>query len=374
MARAGAVVALVLSTVFFFESFAGAGNGTSTTRSSVTPLLLARALGTRTIYVVGSLKCAQTSCFRLYRTNVSASYFSRVATPPIARYSRSSTGTLDKLVFASPNDGYALVGVSFPMKLYATNNGARTWHRVQMALNQSILGLAVTTTSLYTVTAQCTTIDAQCHDYRLNRSALAATHWTSRSVPLSAHLGSALLAGFGFMDPTVGAYGTNVWISEIAPDRAPLFTSHNYGKTFTKSSSVHLTSVAGCAITAISISSLWAACPTGMQVSFAHSSDGGSKWTSISQHQYFGTAGGYFDPVSANVAYLDYGATAHNLYRLRNDGKTSTSVGELACDSVTIDFTSLTNGLALCFPNYNNSGLLERTTDGGARWSRVLIK
>jgi hypothetical protein len=364
----GAVIALVLSSVVLLETLAGAPNGTRTTRNSVTPLLLARALGTRTVYVVGSLKCAQSSCFRLYRTNESASVFSRVATPPITPYSRSSTGNLDKLVFASLRDGYALIGESFPAKLYATSNGARTWHRVRIASKQSILGIAVTTTSLYTVTAQCSTIGAKCHGYRLNRSALAATHWTSRSLPLSIHL----KAGYGFFDPTVGAYGSNVWISEIAHGPGVLFTSHNEGKTFATSSSVHLISVAGCAITAISTSSLWAECPTGMQISFAHSSDGGIRWTSISQHQFFGTAGGYFDPVSTNVAYLDYGETPHNLYRLSNAGRTSTSVGELACYKVTIEFTSVANGLALCNPTYNR-WLLERTSDGGARWSRVLI-
>jgi hypothetical protein len=368
-ARAGAVIALVLSSVLLLTTLAGAPNGSGITQKSERPVALARALGTGTIYVLGSHKCATSSCFGLYRTTVSASNFTRVSPPPITSLPGSSIGNLDKLVFASPNDGYALVGGCDPSSLFATNNAARTWHRVEIALNQCILGIAVTSTSLYTVTAQCSPIGEKCHGYQLNRSALAATHWTGRSLPESIHL----KAGYGFFDPTVGAYGANVWISEIAPNQFPLFISHNEGKTFTKSSSVQLGNVAGCAITAISNSSLWAACPTGMQVSFAHSSDGGNQWTSITQQQFFGTGGGYFDPVSESVAYLDYGQTSpRNIYRLTNDGKTATPVGELNCTDVSLVFTSVSTGVALCSRNYTD-WLLVRTSDGGARWSRVLI-
>ncbi len=112
-----------------------------------------------------------------------------------------------------------------------------------------------------------------------------------------------------------------------------------------------------------------------MQVSFWHSSDGGRVWTPIVQSQYAGTGGGWFDPVSASVAYLYYGpyGPARNVERLSDGGRTATPVGRLNCLTETSAvFTSPDDGLIGCDVN-STSYFLVRTSDGGARWTKVKL-
>lgn len=180
VARVGAVIALVLSSVVLLETLAGAPNGTSTTRSSVTPLLLARAFGTRTVYVVGSVTCAKSTCLQLYRTGDNDTRYTLVAMPPVSPIPGNATGSLERLVFANALDGYALEGAAAPTSLYATTNGATTWHRVKIPSGDSVYGFTATSHALYALFAHCTRVNQACDSYRLVHSTLRATSWSDR--------------------------------------------------------------------------------------------------------------------------------------------------------------------------------------------------
>jgi hypothetical protein len=123
---------------------------------------------------------------------------------------------------------------------------------------------------------------------------------------------------------------------------------------------------------------LWAECPTGMQVSFFFSKDAGATWTPIPQQQFFGTAGGYFDPATSNLAYLDYGGTAP-FVRIATSPRSATRLNSPRCSKTQVSingliFTDDRRGLALCFSSYGQgAGQLERTIDGGSRWLAVTL-
>lgn len=364
---------LVVITLFIALSSAPVVAASSTAAASlVVPELLTRVPGSRTMYVVDLVGCQQLQCLRLYRTSVSATNFIAVSLPPLSEVAGILTGDLNRLVFATSNVGYALVGSSEPLTLYKTMDGARTWHRVTIASGRSIVGLSVSAPSIYTVTANCSSSGAKCGDYQLNRSTLNATKWTSSAIP---HTPKSQVFDGNF-SPNVGAFANEVWISEITHAGSTIFKSHDQGKTFTPLAANKLGSVSGCALTAASATSLWAACPTGMDVSFFHSSDGGATWSIIPSKQFSGTGGGAFDPVSAGLAYLAYGEQGP-LDRINSAGRSVTVVGRMVCSSLYssleyLSFTDATHGLVLCFPGGSWKGeRLLRTSDGGVHWTRA---
>ena len=109
------------------------------------------------------------------------------------------------------------------------------------------------------------------------------------------------------------------------------------------------------------------------------SGDGGTSWNRAPTNQFMGTGGGAFDPVSSDLAYLDYGLTlpsgARNLYRITNSGRTMTAVGRLAGNNVYgLVFTDATHGLAACVRDSTDATTyLLRTSDGGATWRRMSL-
>ena len=344
-------------------------------RLALAPQLLAGVNGSSTVYVLSTnvrfdganpATCHHQACYDLRRTNDNGSHFTALKLPPIAYVNGALTGDLDQLVFANSNDGYAVLGTSPPSVLYVTMDGARSWHREAIAPNFSILDFTSTRDELYAVIARCPK-DMSCTDYRIARSTLAATRWSTTPLPASP-------PGTGV---GLGAFGSNVWLSRQSMATALLFISRDGGRTFTRRSVPILGSVVACSLTAMSAKALWAQCPTGMAVSFFFSGDGGTRWNRIPVSQFMGTGGGAFDPVSSTVAYLDYGlsdtSSPDNLFRVTNDGRTMTAVGKLACNIANgLAFTDITHGLAACDRgNTSATTHLLRTSDGGATWTRV---
>jgi photosystem II stability/assembly factor-like uncharacterized protein len=276
--------------------------------------------------------------------------------------------------FANVSDGYAIVGATDPTSLYVTLNGARTWHRVTIQKGATTLGLTTTANAIYAITGVCSANGVSCHDYRIARSPLSANRWTSSPMPIGR---SAKTGVWGF--PYVpAAFGSDVWISEQPPGPAVIFYSRDGGRSFRKLTTPKLGSVNACGLTPESAVTLWADCPTGMQESFLFSNDAGASWTQVPQQQFFGTGGGYFDPVSATLAYLDYGATGP-LVRITTSPRMATTVGVLSCSKINssvngLIFTNAQDGLALCLPGDDQAvGRLEKTTDGGRTWLDVAL-
>ena len=340
---------------------------------SVTPLEIAQVHSSNAVYVLATTGCAQPSCLRLYRTTVAAATFTLVDLPPIGASQGTLSGTLLSMHFANVSDGYAIVGVKDPTALYVTLNGARTWHRVTLGKDVTTLGLTTTANSIVAITGVCSRSGLSCHNYRIARSSLKAQRWTSSTMPIGRS--GKLVWGFPYVP---GAFGDDVWISEQPPGPAVIFVSRDGGTSFKRVVTPKLVSVNACALIPETAVNLWAECPTGMQVSFFFSTDAGTTWSSIPQEQFFGTAGGFFDPVTSNRAYLDYGA-AGPLVRIATSPRSVTRLGALSCSKVNssingLIFDNAGNGLALCFPGDELSGgRLEHTTDGGFRWRTVVL-
>jgi hypothetical protein len=288
-------------------------------------------------------------------------------------------GSLDQIVFASTTEGFALEGgnsgegVNNGVTLYATYDGARTWKKVREPVGDALSRIAVTPSTLYGVTMHCAKQpvgNVGCLNYRLARTSLKSWHWTSTAIPNGNKYPWGFLGG-------VAAFGPMVWMSEGAK-WSLLVASTDHGATFRTFTPKFpaLASVAGCELSAFSATALWAECPTGMEVSFAFSGDAGAKWNSVPTNQFMGTGGGFFDPVSSTLAYLDYGGS-RPLYRVSNAGRTMTKAGRLRCSSVNssvnaLVFTSERSGLAICVPGDDLSqARMVRTTDAGATWSQI---
>ncbi len=348
----------------------------ATPGTTLTPQLLDRVNGSSTVYVVSTSSnfesnnpavCNYQACFHLQRTNDNGAHFTTVHLPPIAFKNGSLLGNVSQMTFATAEDGYILLGGPVE-SLKVTLNGATTWRSATIAPDVSILDFTATHNELYAVIAHCT-INGPCGNYRLARSPLTATSWTFTAL-------TKWPSGVGV---GLGAYGSNVWLTQQTPSNVVVWTSHDYGHTFTRSSAPKLASVHACSITATSASALWATCPSGMEVSFFYSSNSGLDWNTLPVERFSGTGGGAFDPVSSTIAYLAYGRenspSSRNLYRVTNDGRTMSAIGRLRCNIVGgLVFTDALHGLAACDrANTQATTELVRTSDGGVTWGQVSL-
>lgn len=335
------------------------------------PLSLTRAGLSNVIYVVGSTKCSKILCLRLLRTSDNGSHFTSVSLPPIPPNPVMATGMLTSLVFANANVGYALLGggdddlgYNHPSVLYATFNGAKTWHKETIAKGDSIFAFEASMNEIYAVTAHCHGTTLPCQDYELARSTLAAKNWVGRNIP-------------GYSDGLeiglFGAYSSNVWLD--VTQMGLLDTSHDDAKNFTQNSHTGMVSPGTCDLTATSSLTIWAKCPTGMLANFQLSTDGGVRWRVIPTPEYSNTGGGNFDPVSSSLAYFDQGPGPKNtkIYRIINSGRDLVLAGTVSChQSLSYVFTSQSHGIALCLTGTSLSiGHLLSTSNGGTSWSAL---
>ena len=356
------------------------GNAASdTTKSQFNPQSFVRVGSTPVIYVEGSVACKHTTCPRLLRTDNNGESFTDVTPPPTSRARGNEDNSWDQMVFANADDGFALgvdvngKGVSTGSVLYETRDGARSWKKVHEPVGHFLSSIAVGSSTLYGVRSKCSKQsdgNEGCLDYQLVHASLSAKHWTSTPIPNGRSYPWDFLGN-------VAAYGPMVWMTEGAK-WSLLVSSSDHGtdlSAFTPKFPA-LASIAGCDLTAFSTRALWAACPTGMEVSFFYSDDGGAKWSTVPTKQFMGTGGGFFDPVSSTLAFVDYGGLLP-LYRVTNAGRDMVIAGTLHCSKVNssvnaLAFPNSRDGLAICSPqDLSTSARLERTTDGGSIWSPI---
>lgn len=348
----------------------GSATAASTGTPTAAPQLLARVPGTDVVYVVASVACAKGPCLRLYRSDDGGASFVRRAAPPVSAVRGEPTGSLDQLVFATPNDGYALEGTYGAFTLQSTVDGGRTWHRALIAPRRSVSVLAASSRAFYAVVATCSSA-ATCTDPEFARSAPGSAMWMLEPMPDASALSDATFS--------IAASSTRLYVDESLADGSSLLAiSRDGGGHFTVASAPQLVGVVACRLTATSTPSLWAACPTGMMVSFWHSSDAGARFTSVREPQPFsGTGGGAFAPVSATTAYLDVGGASakhDDLFRLTADGTVATPVCDLDLLAVeAMVFTSLEDGVAIGYPSATAANVMLITRDGGVHWSKVVL-
>ena len=359
---AGVVVAVTLT-----PPAAGVAAGSPST--VLTPIILARAGSSDVVFVLATTSCPQGPCLRLARTDDNGASFTDATTPPVAPVAGQVAGSIDQLVFVSPRVGYVLEVARGVSTVYATTDGARTWGAVWTAHGVQVTDLAATAGAAYVVTSVCARQangNTGCTRYRLEHFDVASRHWSSTPIPNGRDF------PWGFLG-NAAAYAGRVWLTEGAK-WSIVVTSDDRGRTLVAHDVPTLGSTAGCYLTATSLMVLWAQCPGGMQSQFFRSGDGGATWTLVPAGQWSGTGGGFFDPVSGNVALLDYGLHSgpFTIFRVTDDGRRLVGVGRSPCSDVTsAAFVSATRGIALCgnYPTYH----VVRTSDAGARWVKVRV-
>ncbi len=364
---------LIAAALIFLTSIVVSPGALASTGSIQTPVLLIRAGSSKVFYVVTTSGCHSPACLRMYRTDSHATTFTRVSPPPVAREQGGTAGTtLDDVVFANANDGYATVGNYSPSALYVTVNGARTWRRVMGAKDLTI-SVAMTRNEIFVTSVTCRPRSIVCGQFTTRRASLTAKDWVT--LPRLWKTGTGRKETY--YGPSLAAFGNTVWELQTGSETY-LWTSHDNGRTFARIEERFpaLASVSGCTITPKSSVSLWAECPTGMQESFWHSENGGATWSPASPNdlQFMGTGGGSFDPITSNVAVLDYGAVATppDLYRISDGGALFTPIGEVRCTNVSpMIFTNISDGLMVC--GLNSTTVVRRTSNGGATWENVAL-
>ncbi len=181
--------------------------------------------------------------------------------------------------------------------------------------------ITVTGSVVYATMAKCTSFDDGCVDVTIAKSALWPIHWTALRLPSIPNNG--LNGGI----PEVSADVTSVWLSEIENNAEVIWRSTNEGTTFHETTEPRMVSINGCGLELITPADAWAQCPTGMLVSFFYSSDGGAHWVSVPQRPFAGTGGGFFAPYWNSMAYIDYGETPNNFYRVNMNNDVAVHVG-----------------------------------------------
>ncbi|MDE3064770.1 MAG: hypothetical protein KGJ36_03770 [Acidobacteriota bacterium] len=353
-----------MAQVILASALVGVGVASGAARQQQ-PLLLARVPNSPIVYMVTEGPCASAACLHLFRTTVNAASFTTESLPPVSLSSGALTGTLDRLVFATTTTGFALLSAGTSPRLYATHDGGRTWSRWMLRIPGVAQSMAASSTTVYLEMAFCSVTVPSCDNYRIARSPIAGAHWTSTAIP---HSPSARGTLFG----PLAASASSAWLTETGT-RTFLARSRDAGRHFTLVPAPQLVSVAGCALTATSPSSLWAQCPTGMLEALWFSGDDGGSWTYLNTPRTLsGTGGGFFDPVSASLAYVAGGLSFPSLVRFTDAARRVTRVGALSCPNLLgLAFTDVDHGLAVC-SEYSTS-YLEVTADGGASWRHVAV-
>ena len=288
------------------------------------PSFLARAGTSSTVFVLGTIPCGNRLCPSLWRGQEDVGglpgHFVAVTAPP---FTIPKLYGLGQLVFANAQDGYAFQSYGQPTDaaVFATVDGARSWHRVSLGPGVGGFDLATARGEFYAVLLRCTwgtasSAPSRCHDYRLGRSRAGSTLWSS--VPLT---GATTLVNNAI---SLAATGSHVWLS-YQVDRqgaVPQLLESDGGRLpFVRLPQSALYGVQPCMLYPMTSTVLWALCPTGMQESVLRSTDAGRKfervWTT------YPTVGSLFMPVTATVAYRYQGVlstTPQGLERTTDGG------------------------------------------------------
>lgn len=359
----------------------GNDNASMRIRSQV-PQIVLRAGTSNVLYVLYSATCGGHTCYRLTRSANGGRTFTKVTAPPISSGSTnadSGTGSLNQLVFANAEDGYATENFwGKQSRLYATFNGGESWHSEHINGAEFIQSLTASSTSFYAITEQCNANHSTCAKWQITQTPLHASNWTSTPIPER-----FLRSGTPSFGLQVAAFGAKTWLLEQSKHSQRLATSTNGGKSFSVHAEPGLTGAATCQLSATSTTSLWATCAQGNELSeLSHSNDGGAHWNATSEES--GNSDGRllsfgnFDPVTSDVAYATDGVDAtpfRLIYRVAGSSKTFRVVGSLPAPRYFyfLTFTNSKLGLAYAFVDQGAKVPLWSTDNGGKSWRKVPV-
>ena len=338
------------------------------------------------VIVAGTVPCGHRVCPALLRGSLGAAglvqRWMRLQPPPLPPARNPVSSNLGRFVFANRLDGYDIVApraVGGSTAVYATTDGGAAWSRVHVG-SGTTLTMVATGSELYAVTASCGR--QSCSDYRLSRSATGSTRWSSVALP-----GSGSLAGSGVGLAAIGSQVVVDYAPPIASGEARLLWANNGRPPWHSRLVPGMPSVAACSLTAVAGGALWAACPTGMFVSYLRSRGVNGSFRPV--WDYPGTGGGGLVAVSAKVAYRFTGVAttspvrvpADTLQRTTDAGRRFTTVGRLpfARDAGgVLVFVDGEDGFGLGAPprrDHPGSHPVDavfETADGGVHWSEVI--
>lgn len=330
------------------------------------------AISAQQFWLLGSAPCSHPVCTSIVRTTDGGRHFVGIPAPA-ARLTAANSGApgISTLAFADQLDGYAY-GTDFPRggPLWTTHDGGAHW-RLNLA---DLLAFATAGDSAYAVTGTCA--NGKCVGVQLQRSGVSDAHWTATKLPVA--VASSPIG--------ITAHGTSVWMS-VTPVSASgqhqtLIYSVDRGAHLTTTSSPCVPGLGG-SLAAVSLTSLWAVCPTGMQAGVARSTDGGTQWSNAEAaagqsgtRRVAAANSAQIAPVNTTTAVLATGNGSELL--LTTDGgriyNPVFSPGRGARHWGFIGFTDPSTGSGLLSDGSRsgpdglpNTGLW-RTADGGVHW------
>jgi hypothetical protein len=323
-------------------------------------------------FVLWSKPCESLECYRLERIDLTDGSSSFVNPPPLSKLPRIYMGGAEQIDFANPQDGYELLdpGYQKTPRLYATFNGGKSWHHEAFIPGETVESITSTPFRFYIIGGlKCSATNEICQRWQLSSSTVSTARWETDSRPYN--------FGHDSIYPAVTAHSDHVWITaqeQARPYRTFLAFSTNGGHTFRVRSVPNLPSVAGCGLTATSLTTIWAQCDDGnMAGDIEYSSDSGAKWRNLANKTlgefFFGT----FDPVTDNLAFFLNGEHSSELFELIDGARKSVDVGKPPHPQLeSLDFVDQSHGLALSAPlGIVNRHVLYETDDGGVSWTRL---
>jgi photosystem II stability/assembly factor-like uncharacterized protein len=346
-------VKLALLGLVLFAALAAGSSVAAVPRSSVPagfePISFT-AVSERDFWLLGTVPCHGRRCTAIVRTTDGGRTFAALHAPALP-----TSGNTPELRFADRLDGFAFV--RWRGLFYATHDGGATWRRLRLG---RVLGFATGAGNAYLVTSR-----------RLERSRVSVDAWHAEPVPFPSD-GSPL---------DLEARQANLWLlgtrRATIPIHDELARSQDGGRTF-ETSPAPCTPGLGGELAPTSATVVWAVCPTGMLAGAWRSTNGGISFARLRTPQLVNSA--QIAPASATTAVLDRGVRGR-LHRTTDGGRTwrpARTAGR-ATDVIWVGFTDARVGAAVVQTGYDESAKSEltelwRTTDGGATWSRVLMR
>jgi len=340
--------------------------GHAAARTEFVPAEVAEAGSLPQIFVLGTSQCGPRLCLQLWEGRA-GSFSQRQAPPSNAPREAGSAGSVERLVFANTSDGYALEPPESPgsaYRYYFTLDGGAKWQLASFGPHATAFAFAASAKDFYAVLADCTGTPEHCSGYRLARSPVASQAWTSVNIPGTASLDGSQVA--------MTVSGNTIWLTYTPHSGgSPQLVESNGGQApFRSLAEPSLVGVTACRITAMPGGAIWAACPTGMLVSYLYTPDGGQHFRAF--WDVAGTGGADFDPISPTIAYRYTGiwpAHPSALQVTTDAGRSFSTVSHLpfgAGADVTLLFVNRDQGYAL-------GPTLLYTADGGERWEHTSV-
>lgn len=279
----------------------------------------------------------------------------------------AATDSFLDLAFDTPDDGLAITGADGDMHrvghkaLYATDDGARTWTKVDLPTGEQPTQIALGHGAAYALTSNCSRPRAAC-----DHATLWSIDPTGQTPPhtfdtLPTQAGIAALS-------TVAAYGRDAWVLlGLGAGRVIALRSHDAGQTW------HRFDGGLCLAAkpvATSADVLWATCATGMMAHFTRQSGGTPPATVFPK--VGGTSSSALVPLSDTTAYaiIDAGSGA-SVEATHDGGRTTATLAPIPDSIARRGFRGTFVSGHVGYLATLNGGRLYRTVDGGESWHLI---